>query len=331
MLTPRQNMLEVIRGGKPERFVKQYEAMAMPYSDPFSMMNPVPFFPGDEDKVDMWGVTWSWPVGTPGMFPVHTTDKKVIDDIEEWDGTLQTPPLEFPEEMWEEAVKDYAQYDRNEFFVGPILFPGLFEQTHCLLGMDDALVAFYTEPEKMHRLIDIILQWQMAYIRQLGARLHPDAVLQHDDWGSSTSTFLSPDMFREFYLEPYKKLYSCFRESGIELIVHHSDSYAATYIPMMIEMGIDVWQGGTRKNDIPSLIKQYGGQISFMTGLEATDVDKEGWTQEDVHKAVWKVCEESGMKYFIPCTTQGGPATAFEGVYEAINAEIDAFNVGIKV
>lgn len=324
MLTKRQNLLETIRGGNPDRFVKQYEFMGLPYSDPYSMSNPQPYFPGDEDKTDMWGVRWSWPENVPGMFPVHSDPKlKVIPDIETWKGGLVVPPLDYPDEMWEEARKDYATFDRNEVFVGPIMFPGLFEQTHCLMGMDDALLGFYSEPEKMHEIIETITEWEIAYVKLLAKNLHPDAVLRHDDWGSSTNTFMSADMFREFYLEPYKRLYKCYKDNGFELIVHHSDSFAATFVPFMIEMGIDIWQGGTVKNDIPALVKQYGGKISFMTGIEAADVDKDGWSQEDVRNAVRKACTACGKHYFIPCQTGGGPSSVYEGVYEAIDQEIE--------
>lgn len=326
MLTPRQNLLETIRGGHPDRFVKQYEFMAMPYSDPYSMTNPQPYFPGDDDKIDFWGVKWSWPANVPGMFPVHTPGNKVIPDIDEWEGDLRIAPLDYPDEMWEEARKDYAQFDRKEVFVGPIMFPGLFEMTHCLMGMDDALMGFYSEPEKMHEIIEAYCEWEMAYVRLLAENLHPDIVLHHDDWGSSTSTFMSPDMFREFYLEPYKKLYKCYKDNGFALIVHHSDSFAATLVPTMIEMGIDIWQGGTVKNDIPALVKQYGGKISFLTGIEAADVDHEGWTREEIRSAVRTACNACGNKYFIPCQTAGGPQSVYEGVYDAIDQEIDSLN-----
>ncbi len=326
MLTPRQNLLETIRGGNPDRYVNQFEFFAFPWKDPYNYTNPAPYFPGDENRTDMWGVTWAWPEGTPGMFPVHKPGFKVIEDIEEWEGPLTVPPVEFPDEMWEEAKQDYAQYDRNEIFVGPIMFPGLFEQTHCLMGMDDALMAFYTEPEKMHEIIGAITDWYIAYMQELCRHVHPDAVLQHDDWGSSSSTFLSPEMFREFYLEPYKRLYKCYKDNGIQVIIHHCDCYAATYVPMMIEMGIDIWQGGTIQNDIPALIKEYGGKISFMTAVESSDVDKADWTKEDVRNAIEKACDNCGKQYFIPSTTQGGAVCAYEGVYEAISEAINTYN-----
>ena len=37
MLTRRQNMLEVVRGGHPDRLVKQYEALQFVMNTPYAM------------------------------------------------------------------------------------------------------------------------------------------------------------------------------------------------------------------------------------------------------------------------------------------------------
>ena len=82
MLTPKQNMLEVIRGGNPDRFVNQYEAVQLLFH-PFMFASPL-LQPGQENVVNAWGVTNTFPKGVPGAFPVHTPDKIVVKDIEDW-------------------------------------------------------------------------------------------------------------------------------------------------------------------------------------------------------------------------------------------------------
>ena len=233
MLTPKQNMLEVIRGGNPDRFVNQYEAIQLLFH-PFMFASPL-LQPGQENVVNAWGVTNTFPKGVPGAFPVHTPDKIVVKDI--------------------------------------------------------------------------------------------------DDWGGLDSTFMSPAMFDEFLLEPYKEIYGYYHSHGVELVVHHSDSYAATLVPSMIEMGIDGWQGCMETNNIPELIKKYGGKISFMGGIENRAVDFEGWTDENCDAVVRRVCEECGNKYFIPCIAQGGPGSVYPGVYKSLCDSIDRLNeekFGIK-
>lgn len=53
MLTPKQNMLEVIKGGNPDRFVNQYEAVQLLFH-PFMFTNPL-LQPGQENVVNAWG------------------------------------------------------------------------------------------------------------------------------------------------------------------------------------------------------------------------------------------------------------------------------------
>ena len=70
MLTPKQNLLETIHGGHPDRFVNQYEFLKILTGDPFAQTNTAPKY-GEENVVNAWGVTRSYPIGTPGAFPVH--------------------------------------------------------------------------------------------------------------------------------------------------------------------------------------------------------------------------------------------------------------------
>ena len=87
-------------------------------------------------------------------------------------------------------------------------------------------------------------------------------------------------MFDEFLLPAYKKIYGYWKAHGVEVIIHHSDSYAADLVPEMIEMGIDVFQGAVGTNNIPELIRKYGGQITIMGGLDNGIYDRADWTRE---------------------------------------------------
>ena len=322
MLTKKQNLLETIRGGNPDRFVKQYEAFGIVIGSPFGKRNPNPK-PGEENVVNAWGVTKSWPKGTPGAFPVHTADKIVIKDIEEWKKYVNVPPVVYNAEEWEPFIAMAEAIDRNEQFVTPFIAPGIFEQCHYLMEIQNCLMAFYEYPDEMHELIDCITQWELDYAAELCKYIKPDALFHHDDWGSQISTFLSPDMFREFYKPAYEKVYGYYKQHGVELIVHHSDSYAATLVPDMIDMGIDIWQGVMKSNDINSLSQQYGGQITFMGGIDSAEIDFQGWTPEIVAEKVDYACREFGKHYFIPGASQGLPMSTYPGVYEETDKQID--------
>ena len=325
MLNAKQNMHEVIRGGKPERFVNQYEAVSLLFS-PFTMFSGGMPEKGGPDTINPWGVTLSYPEGVPGSFPVHTPEKIVIKDIEHWKDYVKPPPLDFTDEQWGIAKGMYDAVDGSQAYRAIFIAPGIFEQTHHLSEISNALTYYLTDPDEMHDLIKCLTDWELELAEGICSHIKPEAIFHHDDWGGEKSTFLSPDMFAEFFLEPYKKIYGYYRDNGVELIIHHSDSYAATLVPYMIEMGIDVWQGCMHSNDLPELIRKYGGKISFMGGIDNKFVDFTGWTQEDVRNVVHKVCDACGNKYFIPCITQGGPGSLYEGTYNALIEEIDRYS-----
>ncbi|NLO48494.1 MAG: uroporphyrinogen decarboxylase [Clostridiales bacterium] len=332
MLTPKQNLQETIKGGKPDRFVNQYEAIMLMFN-PYIMNSNSLLQKGQRNIVNAWGVTNSFPEGTPGAFPVHTPDKIVVKDIERWRDYVHAPSLKYSDDEWAAFKAQYDAVDGTMAYKAAFIAPGLFEQTHHLCEITNALTYFITNPDEMHDLISYLTDWELALAEGICSNLHPDAVFHHDDWGGERSSFMSPNMFADFFLEPYKKIYGYYRSHGVELVVHHADSYAANLVPYMIEMGIDIWQGCMKSNNVPELIKKYGGKISFMGDIDNKEVDFDGWTREDCRKAVRNSCDRCGSKYFIPCITQGGPGSVYPGAYEVMCEEIDKYSeevFGIK-
>ena len=137
------------------------------------------------------------------------------------------------------------------------------------------------------------------------------------------STFVSREMFREFLLEPTKKIYSFYKAHGVELVIHHSDSYGETLIPEMIEAGIDIWQGALSTNNFPEIIRRYQGKLTLMGGIDNGRIDREDWTEDKIYQEVKRVITWADSKYFIPDSTFGGDASTYEGVYDAVTKAID--------
>ena len=328
MLTKRQNLLETIRGGNPDRFVNQYEAfMCQPTKYGMIMVNPYlmahPGIARGTTIKNAWGVTITWPEHVPGAFPIHDDEHKVLKDVTEWKKVVKAPSLDFPQKEWDEFKPSIEAIDRNEIFATLFNAPGIFEQMHYLMGMDDCLANFYEEPEAMKELIEFITDWQIQYASLLCENFHPDVLFQHDDWGSHRSSFLSPAMFAEFFVPAYKKLYGFYKSHGVELVVHHNDSYSANLVPSMIEMGIDIWQGPVTTNNTPELVKQYGGKISFMGDIDNGVIDRVDWTREVIAREARRAVTTNGKLYYLPCCTMGGPESSYPGVYEALSEEID--------
>lgn len=325
MLTARENFMETIKGGRPERFVNQFEALAIQAYTPKYIRFPEPEY-GRGCVCDDWGIYWVWPEGTPGNFPVHDEAHLVIKDITRWKDYVKVPDVMYSEEEWAPFVEEANKVNRREQLVTAMIWPGLFETCQDLMKIDVCLAAFYEEPEIMHEIIDCITEYQLAYSREIIRHIHPDALYRHDDWGTQISTFMSKTMFDEFILEPTKKIYDFWRKNGVEIIIHHSDSFAETLVPDMVEMGIDVWQGAISTNNLPKIVKEYQGKLTIMGGIDNGKVDVADWTPEKVRTETKRVIDWVDSPYFIPCGTMGEDGSTYKGVYDEVSAEIDHFN-----
>ena len=69
--------------------------------------------------------------------------------------------------------------------------------------------------EEMHELIDYITTYRLLYVKLLIDNLQPDVIFSHDDWGTKDALFMKPEMWREFFKEPYRRFYGYIRSRGV--------------------------------------------------------------------------------------------------------------------
>lgn len=147
MLTIKENLLETIRGGNPDRFVNQYEYIEL-VMDP-TVLEGLGFCPKGSTSVNGWGVTIEYPDNVPGPFPNTSEDLVVIKDITHWRDYVKAPKVEFPEEAWTPFIEAANKVDRTHKFVAPFGAPGIFEKVHYLMGYEAVTDAINEMSKKM--------------------------------------------------------------------------------------------------------------------------------------------------------------------------------------
>ena len=284
MLTKRQNLVETIRGGNPDRYVNQFEFLSLLGGNPYSARTVCPAKGGGPVK-NQWGVTTSFPAGVPAPFPVHDQAHIVIKDIEDWKLYVKAPNLLFPEEEWEPYVLAAEAVDRREYFAAPVIAPGIFEQCHYLMEIQNCMVSLVTNPDEMHELIDYITQWQLQYAEQLCKYLKPDAIFLHDDWGSQRAPFFSIATAREMFVPIMKRFAEKCKELGFVFQLHSCGKNELVF-PAYMEGGVQMWNG-MYMNDKKALFEQYGQ--NFVFGVDPPDVAKD---MEASHEALEAAAKE---------------------------------------
>jgi hypothetical protein len=322
MLTSKENLLETLKPtGRPDRLVNQYEPFALVMNDPVRMYTSGNRVKGKTIK-DRWGTTIAWPEDQFAAMPHVTPDDKVLPDITQWRKYVKVPDLVANATDWSAAIATRDAIDRKEKLVMSFMGTGIFEESHFLMGFEDALVNFLAEPEAMHELLDAICEYRRTYARLLIENFKPDVILSHDDWGTKTNLFMSPDIWREFLKPLYAKLYADFHAGGV-IVLHHADSYLMPIVEDLVEIGVDIWQGVLPQNDIPEVQRRTGGKLTLMGGIDAAIVDRAEATEAEIRAETRRACEAYAPGgHFIPCMTYGLPGSIYPHVYPIISDEI---------
>jgi hypothetical protein len=321
MLSEKQNFLETYKGGEPDHFVPQWECFPQVWDPIFNYMYPIVPQSGQTVKNPL-GVTLYWGPGEPGAMPIVTDETKVVTDVTKWREQVKFFDFKDCNLDWTQAKADADAIRSTDKFVMVWNVTGLYEMSHFLMGFEDTLTNLLEEPEAMHELIAAIKDFKLAQIEYLIDELKPDILMTHDDWGSKHSLFMSPNLWREFYKEPWREIATLIKSKGV-IQMHHADSFLEPIANDMVEIGMDFWQGVLPSNDIRKVKQETQGKLLMMGGLDVSIMDVPNWDEAVIRAEVARACKEyheGGM--FIPSMTMGGDGSLFEGVNEIVVDEI---------
>jgi hypothetical protein len=300
-MTPKEQFLSALRGGKPIEWMG-YAFHAFPPGfpviwDPITMLDAA----NSGTYVDPWGATWRHDPSDPGAMPIVTQENKVIKDLKNWRDYVKFPDLSDLD--WTGAEAQLAAIDRRTTFVMVPSFYGLFERLHALMPFEEVLVGMCDEPEILYEIFGALTDWKMKAVGLVIDRLQPDIIHSHDDWGSKTSLFFSPDMFRKLLKPHYTRLYSYIKGRGV-LVQHHADCYCQDLACDMPDMHIDMWQGAVPANDIQLIQKNTEGKLLILGGIDQGVVDHTDAEEETVRAEVRRAIDAYAPGgSFLPCIT----------------------------
>ncbi len=325
MMTARENYMELVKGGKPERLVNGYEPFEFVLNEPLLNKYYFSCYIEGQDTKNPFGVTIRWKQGDHAGMPYITEETKVIKDITKWKDDFIKQDLKYPDADWKAAQEACAKIDRKEKLATGLMVTGLFEASYFLMGFEDTLMNFLMEEESMHELLDALLEWKMDYAKELMDHLDLDAILFHDDLGAKDRLFFSEEVFTEFFKPRYEKLFGYITSRGVQVVLH-ADSYCEPLVEHFVDMHITTWQGALVTNDFKAMQERVKGRLICMGGIDSY-VDREDWSEEEVRGEVRRAIEAyAPYGAFIPCITYGLPESIYPGVFECIQDEVDKYN-----
>ena len=142
-------------------------------------------------------------------------------------------------------------------------------------GISDFCADTLMEPDLVKRILDVVIETQIHFLKaqeKILGRLHH--VLVADD----LSAFLSEDVYREFILPGYEKIFENFPDTQAWL---HNDSTARHIAPAIADSCMVIWH--YHPDILPQdALELTRGKISLIGGISPLEL--QSWTAEETYK-----------------------------------------------
>lgn len=115
---------------------------------------------------------------------------------------------------------------------------GFFAFPRELMGAEQAITVFYTEPELARQMINERVEFYMTLYEQAIRDTQPDFAFIWEDMCFSYGPLVSPEIFAEFMQPAYRRLTDYFRSLGVDTIIVDSDGDISLLIPLWLDAGV---------------------------------------------------------------------------------------------
>ena len=304
---------------------------AQPYDFSVGFQSPGRPDPVDELKVltepgewtDEWGTRWGHRTGGVGASPVDLP----IKDWSQLDDYLvhRMPDPNAPGRL-DKAMPVLEMHGETKYCVG-VIHLSLFERLHCLRGMENAFMDFYTNEREVTRLLEALSDYLLQLTRRW-LTLPISGIFMGDDWGSQTRMMVSLDLWRKFFRPHYQRVFDEIHRADKQ-VIFHSCGHVVGIIPDLIDLGVDVLDPVQPvAMNIEEVARKFGGKISFSGGID--DQRLEDYSPQEVREAVKRAVDTLGRPF--GCGYIGSPAnTAAPTVpLENLQALIETFHEELK-
>lgn len=196
-----------------------------------------------------------YPVKTPGDWERLKSERLRIDEpgrvVQDWD-----------------AFRAHIAHTGEAVQVGQFPY-GVFGAVRDLMGVEEMLVAFYTEPEMIRDMMDHLTMLWISLWERVAAEVQIDHIHIWEDMSGKQGSLISPAMVEQFMMPCYDRIVDFGRSVGVRLVSVDTDGDCSELVPVMMGHGINMFfpfevQAG---NDIREYRKLYP-ELAILGGLD---------------------------------------------------------------
>lgn len=171
----------------------------------------------------------------------------------------------------------------------------LWEKAYMLIGMENLMIYFFTEPEFVKEVLHRIMDFQLG-IAQHYMKLGIEMVEMGDDLGTQRGPLFSPRVMEEFFMPEYERLFSFYRERNV-LIELHSCGNIESMLGYFMQLGVNVLNPiQATANDLDKVRAETQGRMALRGGV-SSDLIMQGPVEkivEEVRLRIRQLGREGG-------------------------------------
>ena len=162
-----------------------------------------------------------------------------------------------------------------------------------VLGFEDRLMAFYTNPELVLRVQQIILDYELRYINN-AIEVGADVVFINGDWAYKNGPMFSMEHFNRFVYPPFKAMVAEAKKGGV-YVMKHTDGNIKPLLNSIVEAGINALNpiDPNAGMDIGEVKKKYGDRLCLVGNVDCAYALTFG-SVEDVKRTTKEVIRKAG-------------------------------------
>ena len=234
IMTNKENALEIIRFGKPERVVKGLPA----YTPCYLGCNHEGFEGGGDNMPvgsrwkDIWQTEWHKEHADVMGFPRGNP----LGDMNNLKNYQWPDPDD--ERICGQIYRMAKDFPGGDLFLSGSQRDTLWEKAYMIADMESMMMYFYTEPEYAREILHRIMDFQLgiaAHYVSLGIEF----VHMSDDLGTQKSLILSPAIIDEFLVPEYKRLFEFYKKHNV-MIGFHSCGHIEPLLDTFMNLGMNV-------------------------------------------------------------------------------------------
>lgn len=116
----------------------------------------------------------------------------------------------------------------------------LFGGVRWLLGDEECLIAFCTQPDLIHDIMEHLTNLYLHVFEQVVAQVRVDVIHIWEDMCGRTGPLIGPDMWREFMLPRYRRIKAFADRHNIPVLSVDTDGLPDAIVPPMMEAGVNL-------------------------------------------------------------------------------------------